>query len=92
MKILDKIKDLLHIEHHPAFTTRIVETESDEYLVQIWDTEPLGLIHHWQSRAYRFDYKEIRSKSLPYVQEEMKKLDEHIQKYLMQNKIKRVVE
>ena len=50
MSILNKIKDILHIEHHPHLTTRIVKVETDEYLVQIWDTEPLGFIHHWQNR------------------------------------------
>lgn len=92
MSILNKLKDILHIEHHPAFTTRIVKMETDEYLVQIWDTEPLGVIHHWQNTAVRFDcYKEIRSISLENALEEKKKLDELIKNKVNGRKIKEVV-
>lgn len=92
MGILNKLKDILHIEHHPDFTTRIVKMENDEYLVQIWDTEPLGLIHHWQNKAVRFDcYKEIRTSSLEFALEEKKKLDELIVKKVNGEKIKEVV-
>lgn len=93
MSILNKIKDILHIEHHPAFTTRIVKMENDEYLVQIWDREPLGFIHFWQNTAVRFDrYKEIRSVSLELALEEKKKLDELIKNKVNGGKIKEVVE
>ncbi len=92
MSILNKIKDILHIEHHPHLTTRIVKVETDEYLVQIWDTEPLGFIHHWQNKAVRLNkYIEIRSKSLDYAMEEKKKLDEEVQKYLHCNVVKEVI-
>lgn len=92
MSILNKIKDILHIEHHPHLTTRIVKVETDEYLVQIWDTEPLGFIHHWQNKAVRLNkYIEIRSKSLDYAMEEKKKLDEEVQKYLHRNVVKEVI-
>lgn len=92
MNILNKIKDILHIEHHPHLSTRIVKTETDEYLVQIWDTEPLGFIHHWQNKAVRLNkYVEIRSKSLDYALEEKKKLDEDVQKYLHGNVVKEVI-
>lgn len=92
MSILNKIKDILHIEHHPHLTTRIVKVETDEYLVQIWDTEPLGFIHHWQNKAVRLNkYVEIRSKSLDYAMEEKKKLDEEVQKYLHCNVVKEVI-
>lgn len=92
MSILNKIKDILHIEHHPHLTTRIVKMETDEYLVQIWDTEPLGLIHHWQNKAVRLNkYVEIRSKSLDYALDEKKKLDEEVQKYLHGNVVKEVI-
>lgn len=92
MSILNKLKDILHIEHHPDFTTRIVKMENDEYLVQIWDTEPLGLIHFWQNKAVRFDcYKEIRSFSLEIAYEEKKKLDELIKNKINCDKIKEVV-
>ena len=93
MSILNKLKDILHIEHHPDFTTRIVKMETDEYLVQIWDTEPLGLIHHWQNKAVRFDcYKEFRSCSLEIALENKKKLDELVKKQINGDKIKEVVE
>lgn len=93
MSILNKLKDILHIEHHPSFTTRIVKMENDEYLVQIWDTEPLGLIHHWQNKAVRFDcYKEFRSYSLELALEEKKKLDELVKNKIIGGKIKEVVE
>jgi hypothetical protein len=92
MSILNKIKDILHIEHHPHLTTRIVKVETDEYLVQIWDTEPLGIIHHWQNTAVRLNkYVEIRSKSLDYAIEEKQKLDEEVQKYLHCNVVKEVI-
>lgn len=92
MSILNKIKDILHIEHHPHLTTRIVKVATDEYLVQIWDTEPLGFIHHWQNKAVRLDkYIEIRSKSLDYAMEEKKKLDEAVQKYLHRNVVTEVI-
>ena len=92
MSILNKLKDILHIEHHPDFTTRIVKMVNDEYLVQIWDTEPLGLIHHWQNKAVRFDcYKEFRSFSLEIAYEEKKKLDELIKNKINCDKIKEVV-
>lgn len=92
MSILNKIKDILHIEHHPHLTTRIVKVETDEYLVQIWDTEPLGFIHHWQNKAVRLNkYIELRSKSLDYAMEEKKKLDEEVQKYLHRNVVKEVI-
>ena len=68
MNILNKIKDILHIEHHPHLATRIVKMETDEYLVQIWDTEPMNFIHHWQNQAYRLNKRiELRSKSLDYA-------------------------
>lgn len=92
MNILNKLKDILHIEHHPAFTTRIVKMESDEYLVQIWDTEPLGFIHHWQNKAVRFDcYNEFRSSSLEVALEKKKKLDELIKNKINGGKIKEVI-
>lgn len=92
MSILTKIKDILHIEHHPHLATRIVKMETDEFLVQIWDTEPLGLIHHWQNKAVRLNkYVEIRSKSLDYALDEKKKLDEEVQKYLHGNVVKEVI-
>lgn len=94
MSILNKLKDILHIEHHPSFTTRIVKMENNEYLVQIWDTDPLPLFYHhyWQNRAWRFDYKEIRTCSLELALEEKKKLDEHIKNEVNGCKIKEVVE
>lgn len=92
MNILNKLKDILHIEHHPSFTTRIVKMESDEYLVQIWDTEPLNFIHFWQNNAWRFNQKEIRSSSLEIALEEKKKLDELIKNKVNGGKIKEVVE
>lgn len=93
MSILNKLKDILHIEHHPAFTTRVVKMESDEYLVQIWDTDPLPLFYHhyWQNNAWRFDKKEIRTVSLEFALEEKKKLDELIMKKVNGCKIKEVV-
>lgn len=91
MSILNKLKDILHIEHHPDFTTRIVKMENDEYLVQIWDTEPLNFIHYWQNRAWRFNQKEIRSVSLELAYEEKKKLDELIKNKVNGGKIKEVV-
>ena len=92
MSIINKIKDILHIEHHPHLTTRIVKMETDEYLVQIWETDPLSFIHHWQNKAVRLNkYTEIRSKSLDYVLEEKKKLDEEVQKYLHGNVVKEVI-
>ena len=93
MNILNKLKDILHIEHHPAFTTRVVKMESDEYLVQIWDTDPLPLFYHhyWQNNAWRFDKKEIRTVSLEFALEEKKKLDELIMKKVNGCKIKEVV-
>lgn len=91
MSILNKLKDILHIEHHPDFTTRIVKMENDEYLVQIWDTEPLGLIHFWQNNAWRFNQKEIRTCSLELACEEKKKLDELIKNKVNGGKIKEVV-
>ena len=92
MSFLNKLKDILHIEHHPSFTTRIVKMETDEYLVQIWDTEPLGLIHSWHNTAWRFKhYKEIRSSSLEIAYEEKKKLDELIKNKVNGLKIKEVI-
>lgn len=92
MSILNKLKDVLHIEHHPSFTTRIVKMENDEYLVQIWDTEPMNFIHYWQNNAWRFNsYKEIRSSSLEIAMEEKKKLDELIKNKVNGRKIKEVV-
>ena len=93
MSILNKLKDILHIEHHPSFTTRVVKMENDEYLVQIWDTDPLPLFYHhyWQNRAWRFNYKEIRSSSLEIALEEKKKLDELIKNKVNGCKIKEVV-
>lgn len=91
MSILNKIKDILHIEHHPDFTTRIVKMENDEYLVQIWDTEPLNFIHFWQNNAWRFNQKEIRTCSLELAYEEKKKLDELIKNKVNGGKIKEVV-
>ena len=93
MSILNKLKDLLDIEHHPDFTTRVVKMESDEYLVQIWDTDPLPLFYHhyWQNRAWRFNQKEIRTVSLELALEEKKKLDELIMKKVNGCKIKEVV-
>lgn len=92
MSILNKLKDILHIEHHPDFTTRIVKMENDEYLVQIWDTEPMNFNHHWQNTAWRFDcHKEIRSFSLEIAYEEKKKLDELIKNKVNGGKIKEVV-
>lgn len=94
MSILNKLKDILHIEHHPSFTTRIVKMENDEYLVQIWDTDPLPLFYHhyWQNTAVRFDrYKEIRSSSLEIVLEEKKKLDELIKNKINGGKVKEVI-
>ena len=38
MKLIDKIKDILGIEHHPLGTTRIVEMENGDFVVQVWDT------------------------------------------------------
>lgn len=92
MSILNKLKDILHIEHHPDFTTRIVKMENDEYLVQIWDTEPMNFIHYWQNTSWRFNCKEIRSSSLEIVLEEKKKLDELIKNKVNGGKIKEVVE
>lgn len=92
MSILNKLKDILHIEHHPSFTTRIVKMENDEYLVQIWDTEPMNFIHYWHNTAWRFNcYKEIRSVSLEIALEEKKKLDELIKNKVNGGKIKEVV-
>ena len=67
--------------------------ESDEYLVQIWDTDPLPLFYHhyWQNNAWRFNQKEIRSVSLEIALEEKKKLDELIMKKVNGCKIKEVV-
>ena len=94
MSILNKLKDILHIEHHPDFTTRIVKMENDEYLVQIWDTDPLPLFYHhyWQNNAWRFNQKEIRTCSLELAFEEKKKLDELIKNKVYGGKIKEVVE
>lgn len=89
--MLNKLKDILHIEHHPDFTTRVVKMENDEYLVQIWDTEPMNYIHHWHNRAWRFKQKEIRSVSLELAMEEKKKLDELIKNKVNGLKIKEVV-
>ena len=93
MSILNKLKYILHIEHNPSFTTRVVKMESDEYIVQIWDTDPLPLFYHhyWQNRAWRFNCKEIRSSSLDIALEEKKKLDELIMKKVNGCKIKEVV-
>ena len=92
--MLNKLKDLLHIEHHPDFTTRIVKMENGEYLIQIWDSDPLPLFYHnyWQNRAWRFNQKEIRSSSLELALEEKKKLDELIKHKINGFKIKEVVE
>ena len=37
MSIIDKIKDLLGIEHHPIGSVRIVELGSGEFEVQTWN-------------------------------------------------------
>ena len=91
MSILNKLKDILHIEHHPDFTTRIVKMENDEYLVQIWDTEPMNFVHYWQNNSWRFNQKEIRTCSLEIACEEKKKLDELIKNKVNGSKIKEVV-
>ncbi len=93
MSILTKIKDILHIEHHPHLSTRIVKMENDEYLVQIWDTDPLPLFYHhyWQNRAWRFNQKEIRSSSLEIAYEEKKKLDELIKNKVNGCKVNEVI-
>ena len=38
MKFIDRIKDILGIEHHQLGTTRIVEMENGDFVVQVWDT------------------------------------------------------
>ena len=92
MSILNKLKDILHIEHHPSFTTRIVKMENGEYLVQIWDAEPMGFIHSWHNTAWRFNnYKQIRTSSLELAFEEKKKLDELIKNKVDGGKIKEVI-
>ena len=93
MKLLDKIKDICNIEHHPSFTTRIVKTETNEFLVQIWDTNPLGLIHHWLNAPFRFDiYKELRSSNLEDARQMKTELDRKVHEYIHKNRISSVVD
>lgn len=80
-----------HNRLHERWETRIVKMENDEYLVQIWDTEPMNFIHYWQNNSWRFGCKEIRSVSLEIALEEKKKLDELIKNKVNGCKIKEVV-
>ena len=94
MNILNKIKDILHIEHHQRFTTRVVHTETDEYVVQFWDSDPLGFINYWQNWPCILDdltLKNNRFPSLDLALERKKIIDEKVKYYLKKNKIKEVV-
>lgn len=95
MNILNKIKDILHIEHHPRFTTRIVHTETDEYIVQFWDSDPLGFINYWQNWPCILDDLTLKNNRFPCLElalDRKRIIDEKVQYYLKKNKIKEVIE
>lgn len=95
MNILNKIKDILHIEHHPKYTTRIVHTESDEFVVQIWDSFPFGIYNYWQNIPFVLrdaDLSHNRFISLELALERKKLIDEKVKYMLNKNKIKDIIE
>lgn len=95
MNILNKIKDILHIEHHPKYTTRIIHTESDEYAVQIWDSFLFGIFQHWQNSPYVLNDADLKENRFVYLADALERkrlIDDRIEYMIKKNKIKNVID
>lgn len=94
MNILNKIKDILHIEHNQKYTTRIIHTESDEYVVQIWDSFPFGIFHHWQNSPSVLNDADLKENRFVYLADALERkrlIDDKIEYMIKKNKIKDVI-
>ena len=95
MNILNKIKDILHIEHHPRYTTRIIHTESDEYVVQIWDSFPFLFFNYWQNSPYALNDEDLSENRFDYLKDALERkrlIDDKIEYMIKKNKIKDILE